>query len=107
MSTLPRQLHALFGILPSMRVHCAHLMLLLSLTVALGAADQAAINSICPVTGRPVDPAIPVVMISMGKGEHAVRLVIAVADAAAAEKVKANPELYIAAAKANRQIDAR
>jgi len=50
---------------------------------------------------------VPPILVTMGKGEKAVRLVIAVADLEAGEKVKANPELYIAAAKANRQIDAR
>jgi hypothetical protein len=85
----------------------ANLILVLCLLGPLGAADAGPVNSICPVTGRPVDKNVPAVMISTGKGEHATRLVIAVADAASAEKVKANPELYIAAAMANRQADAR
>ncbi len=81
--------------------------LVAGLALTAGAADPVPVNSICPVTGRPVDKAVPPVLITMGKGETAVRLVIAVADAAAAEKVKVNPELYIAAARANRQVDAR
>jgi hypothetical protein len=85
----------------------AILLLAASLAASAGAAEPAPVNSICPVTGRPVDKAVPPILITMGKGEKAVRLVIAVADAEAGEKVKANPELYIAAARANRQIDAR
>ena len=85
----------------------AILLLAASLAAPAGAADPVPVNSICPVTGRPVDKTVPPILITMGKGEMAVRLVIAVADAEAAEKVKANPELYIAAAKANRQVDAR
>jgi hypothetical protein len=107
MPTLPGHIRIHSWILPSMRVHLAYLIILLCMVASLGAADLGPVNSICPVTGRPVDPAIPAVMITMGKGEHAARLVIAVADAASAEKVKANPEFYIAAAKANRQADAR
>jgi hypothetical protein len=85
----------------------AILLLAASLAAPAGAADPVPVNSICPVTGRPVDKTVPPILITMGKGEKAVRLVIAVADAEAGEKVKANPELYIAAAKANRQVDAR
>jgi len=85
----------------------AILLLAASLALPAGAAEPEPVNSICPVTGRPVDKTVPPILITMGKGEMAVRLVIAVADAEAAEKVKANPELYIAAAKANRQVDAR
>ncbi len=81
--------------------------LVAGMAIAAPAADPVPVNSICPVTGRPVDKAVPPILVTMGKGEKAVRLVIAVADAEAAEKVKANPELYLAAARANRQVDAR
>ena len=93
------------GSAPIMRPAPMILLLALCASPVLGAADLVPINSICPVTCRAVDRSIPPVLISTGKGEHAVRLVIAVADAAAAERVKANPEAYIAAAKANRQAD--
>jgi hypothetical protein len=68
----------------------------------LGAADQSAVNSICPVSGKPVDGTIPPVIVTVGKGERAQRVVIGVADRASAEKVKANPAAYIEAAKGNR-----
>jgi hypothetical protein len=76
--------------------------LALCLPAALGAADQTAINSICPVTGKPVDTTIPPVIVTLGKGERAQRMVIAVADRAAGDKVKANPAAYVEAARANR-----
>lgn len=73
--------------------------------MAVGAEANAPkpVNSICPVTGRPIDAAIAPVVITMGKGEKARKVVIGVADAAAAEKVKSNPEAYATAALANKQ----
>lgn len=68
------------------------------------AADQQAVNTICPVTGKPVDSTIPAVIVTMGKGERVQRIAIGVADRAAADKVKASPALYVEAAKANRKI---
>jgi hypothetical protein len=81
------------------------LCLLLSAAVPanLSAADQAAINSICPVTGKAVDGTIPPVIVTVGKGERAQRVLIGVADRAAADKVKANPSAYVESAKANRK----
>ena len=77
------------------------LIITLLLPVALVAADQAAVNSICPVTGKAVDAAIPAVLVTVGKGERAQRVLIGVADRAAADKVKTNPAAYVEAAKAN------
>lgn len=70
---------------------------------ALSAVEQTVINSICPVTGKAVDAALPPVIVTMGKGERAQRVVIGVADRASADKVKANPAAYVEAAKANRK----
>jgi hypothetical protein len=78
------------------------LAVVLSVPTALLAAEPTAVNSVCPVTGRPVDGAIPPVIVTVGKGERAQRVVIGVADRAAADKVKANPAAYVDAAKANR-----
>jgi hypothetical protein len=81
------------------------LLLALASPAALVAADVKAANTVCPVTGRAVDPAIPPVIITVGKGERAQKIVIGVADAASAEKVKADPEAYVTAAKANRRAE--
>ena len=70
---------------------------------ALSAVEQTVINSICPVTGKAVDAALPPVIVTMGKGERAQRVVIGVADRTSADKVKANPAAYVEAAKANRK----
>ncbi len=73
------------------------------LSGALTAADQSPVNTICPVTGKAVDNAIPPVIITLGKGERAKRLLIGVADRASADLVKGNPSAYVEAAKANRK----
>ena len=77
------------------------LVLTLLSPVVLSAADQPAVNTICPVTGKPVDATIPAVIVTVGKGERAKRISIGVADRAAADKVKANPSDFVEAAKAN------
>ena len=77
------------------------LVLTLLSSVVLSAADQPAVNTICPVTGKPVDATIPAVIVTVGKGERAKRISIGVADRAAADKVKANPSDFVEAAKAN------
>jgi len=77
------------------------LLLPATLSPTLAAADQMAINSICPVTGKAVDATITPVIVTLGKGERAQRILIGVADRAAADKVKANPSAYVSAAKAN------
>ena len=77
------------------------LVLTLLLPVVVSAADQPAVNTICPVTGKPVDATIPAVIVTVGKGERAKRISIGVADRAAADKVKANPSDYVETAKAN------
>jgi hypothetical protein len=74
------------------------------MTVGAEANAPKPVNTVCPVTGKPIDATIPPVVITMGKGEKARKVVIGVADAAAAEKVKANPETYAAAAMANKQV---
>ena len=79
------------------------LLLLVVAPATLSAADQAAINTICPVTGKAVDASIPPVIVTVGKGERAQRVLIGVADRAAADKVKANPSAYVESAKANRK----
>ena len=76
------------------------LVLTLLLPVVVSAADQPAVNTICPVTGKPVDATIPAVIVTVGKGERAKRISIAVADRAAADKVKTNPSDSVEAAKA-------
>lgn len=79
------------------------LLLCLLFPSAMTAADQAAINSLCPVTGKAVDATIPPVIVTVGKGERAQRVLIGVADRAAADKVKANPSAYVESARANRK----
>lgn len=81
--------------------------LLLCMGLARAAESGKPINTICPVTGRAVDPAIPPVVVTIGKGERSRKILIGVADAAAALKVKARPDLYADAAKANQQAEAR
>jgi hypothetical protein len=87
------------------RILLLALALLLPATWSVAQAADQAINSVCPVTGRPVDPSIQPVIITLGKGERAQRVVIGVADGAAAAKVKANPNAYVQAAKANRKAE--
>ena len=77
--------------------------LIFTLPPALSAAEQSTINSICPVTGKAIDAALPPVIITLGKGERAQKVMIGVADRAAADKVKANPSAYVEAAKVNRK----
>ena len=71
----------------------------------VAAADQQPVNTVCPVTGKPVDATIPAVIVTVGKGERAKRIAIGVADRAAADKVKSSPAAYVEAAKANRKAD--
>lgn len=80
-------------------------MVLLLAPMALNAADQPSVNTICPVSGKPVDSTIPAVIVTVGKGERAKRIAIGVSDRAAADKVKASPAAYVDAAKANRKVD--
>ncbi len=80
-------------------------MVFLFAPMALTAADEPSVNTICPVTGKPVDGTIPAVIVTVGKGERAKRIAIGVADRAAADKVKASPAAYVEAAKANRKAN--
>ena len=86
-----------------MTIRITLMALMFTLPLALSAAEQSTINSICPVTGKAIDAALPPVIITLGKGEKAQKVMIGVADRAAADKVKANPSAYVEAAKANRK----
>ena len=67
------------------------------------AGKLASINNICPVTGLPVDPAIaPVVVEVMIVNPHEF-IAIGVANAAAAESVRQNPDRYTPAARHNKE----
>lgn len=61
------------------------------------------INSICPVTGEPVDPAIAPVTVEILVVQPPEILAIGVANEAAAQAVRAFPDRYAPAAKRNRQ----
>lgn len=61
------------------------------------------INSVCPVTGEPVDPNIKPVTIEMLIVQPPEILAIGVANEAAATAVRNFPERYAPAAKQNRQ----
>ncbi len=82
-------------------------VLAFSLAVVIPIADavEQTVNTICPVTGKRVDSAIPGIIVTVGKGERSQRLVIGVADADAAAKVKNNPNAYVTAAKANKKAE--
>lgn len=64
-----------------------------------------AINSICPVTGKAVDPTLAPVVVVIGKGDKAKRVVIGIAVASAADTIKSNPQKYVNAAKINSQAE--
>ncbi len=82
-------------------------VLAFSLAVATPTVEavEQTVNTICPVTGKRVDSAIPGIIVTVGKGERSQRLVIGVADADAASKVKSNPNAYVTAAKANKKAE--
>ncbi len=84
-------------------------ILLLGVTLAVipntGFAEDKPVNTICPVTGQPVNSAIAPIIVTIGKGERSQKILIGVADADAATKVKNNPTAYIKAAKANKKAD--
>lgn len=61
------------------------------------------INTVCPVTGDPVDPALTPVTIELMLVSPSEILAIGVATEAAAEAVRRDPDRYAAAAKRNRQ----
>lgn len=61
------------------------------------------INSVCPVTGDPVDPAITPVTVEILVVQPPEILAIGVATEAAAEAVRKFPDRYAPAAKQNRQ----
>ncbi|HEX3131993.1 MAG TPA: hypothetical protein VHX44_00250 [Planctomycetota bacterium] len=61
------------------------------------------INTVCPVTGEPVDPAIAPVMIEILVVNPPEFLAIGVANEAAADAVRHFPDRYAPAARQNRQ----
>jgi hypothetical protein len=61
------------------------------------------INSVCPVTGEPVDPAITPVTVEILVVQPPEILAIGVANEAAAAAVRSFPDRYAPAAKRNRQ----
>jgi hypothetical protein len=63
----------------------------------------ASINSVCPVTGEPVDPMIAPVTIEVLLFQPAEILAVGVANEAAAEAVRRDPERYAPAARRNQQ----
>jgi hypothetical protein len=85
------------------KIRSFFLVSVLLISGALVAAEQPPVNTTCPVTGMAVDSSIPPVIVTVGKGERAQRVVIGVADRSSADKVKANPSAYVEAAKANRK----
>ncbi len=70
---------------------------------AAGAGKLASINRVCPVTGLPVDPAIPPVTVEILLVSPPEYLAVGVASEEAAEAVRQHPERYAAAARRNRQ----
>jgi hypothetical protein len=70
---------------------------------AAGEGKLASVNTICPVTGHPVDPAIPPVTVEVMIVQPPEVIAIGVADEAAAEAVRHDPDRFAAAARANRQ----
>lgn len=63
----------------------------------------ASVNTVCPVTGEPVDPAIAPVTVEVLVFNPPEILAIGVATEAAAESVRRFPDRYAPAAKQNRQ----
>lgn len=61
------------------------------------------INTVCPVTGEPVDPAITPVTVELLVVQPPEILAIGVANEAAADAVRSFPDRYVPAAKRNRQ----
>lgn len=66
----------------------------------------ASINTVCPVTGNPVDPAITPVTVEILIVQPPEILAIGVATEAAAQAVRSFPDRYAPAAKQNRQARA-
>jgi hypothetical protein len=64
-----------------------------------------AVNTICPVTGKAVDAKLSPVVVVIGKGDKAKRVVIGIAEASAGDTIKADPQRYAAAAKANKKAE--
>jgi hypothetical protein len=84
------------------------LLVTLALACGLGQPALAAdselkpINTVCPVTGQPVDPTLAPVVVVLGKGDKAKRIIIGIADRSAAAQIKTDPQRFAEAAKANR-----
>lgn len=70
-----------------------------------GTTSSRAINTVCPVTGKPVDAQLAPVMVVIGRGEKAKRFAIGIAVASAADVIKNDPQKYADAAKANKKAE--
>jgi 2-keto-4-pentenoate hydratase/2-oxohepta-3-ene-1,7-dioic acid hydratase in catechol pathway len=73
---------------------------------ALEAGKLASVNSICPVTGDLVDPAIAPIPVEIMIVQPAKIIMVGVANAAAAEAVQRDPGRYVAAAQSNKSVRA-
>ena len=74
------------------------------LRAAATGGKLSSINSVCPVTGEPVDPKIKPVTIEILIVQPPEILAIGVANEAAAAAVRNFPERYAPAARQNRQV---
>ncbi len=81
------------------------LMLLACCLVGAEVDKGKAINTICPVTGKPIDAKLAPVVVVIGKGEKARRYTIGIAVASAADTIKGDPQKYADAAKANKKAE--
>jgi len=70
---------------------------------AATAGKLSSVNSVCPVTGEPVDPAITPVTVEILLVNPPEFIAIGVANEAAADAVRQHPDRYAPAAKQNRQ----
>jgi len=73
---------------------------------ALEAGKLTSVNSICPVTGGFVDPAIAPIPVEILIVQPAEIIMVGVANDAAAEAVRRDPGRYAAAAQSNKQARA-
>ena len=82
--------------------HILALALTLSCAGAAFAADPVKpVNTVCPVSGHDVDPAIAPIV---GKDKDGKTVEIGMCCNKCAAKVKANPDKYAAAAEANKKL---
>lgn len=85
-------------------------MLCVLLVAAMTAADEpparapVAINRICPVSGDAIDRDLPAVPVTVQSDGRTLTIGIATCCTRCAEKVRARPEAYVAAAVAGRRV---